>query len=497
MSQNTAGTQLLLNDEKNRFSLRIETDATGLTCLASIRSDTPEEVITPEEFLKILHRLDIRNHVDGSAVEDFCHRAGQGQWPVDVQVAKGKAPAKGQNGFLELYDLASRCNTTPDHESEGAVDLRTVQVFDNVDPGQEIGRIVPPEQGEAGETVQGKAIPGLLGKDAGIKLGKGVKIDEKTGLLYATLSGRIVNEPPSLSVSEIYEVNGAVDYSIGSIHFNGEVRIHGDVLDGFTIYATGDITVDGIVGNCHLTSKGNIQLGSFNGQGEGLLRCDGNLKARYLNDMTAEVNGDVFVENEIRNSVVKARGTVRSPNGTIVGGETIALQGIEAQEFGGASGARTRLISGVDFSALDRQRFLFDRRRTISGEIQHILNLIGNIKERLPENETDPPNIQRLLDRYEALGNTREVVDAELENYRGFVAEAANPKINVGQMLYEGVTITLGAKPQRIKRHQPGSSSIVASPEDGSLFFPPLSSLEISAEECLPEEGPEDEDPAA
>ncbi len=83
-------------------------------------------------------------------------------------------------------------------------------------------------------------------------------------------------------------------------------------MDVFKIKATKGISVSGSVGACKLESEGPVAIGSMADMSFGLIRCKGNLTARYLNHITVECWEDVHIANEIRNFTIKATGSINA-----------------------------------------------------------------------------------------------------------------------------------------------------------------------------------------
>ena len=62
----------------------------------------------------------------------------------------------------------------------------------------------------------------------------------------------------TLFVYNIYEVENDVDISVGSIDYNGDVVVNGDVCDNYSVKATGDIRVGRNVSNAYMEAAGSI-----------------------------------------------------------------------------------------------------------------------------------------------------------------------------------------------------------------------------------------------
>ena len=144
--------------------------------------------------------------------------------------------------------------------------------------------------------------------------------------IYSTCSGRFIQEGDTLLVSPVYVVREDVGYRVGNINFIGKVEAQKDILDDFSVFAKEGIEVNGIVGAATIESDGDIILnGGMNGKGKGFLRSQGNVEAKYLNEVTVVSWRDISVQKSIINSIVKTKGKVESQHGSVIGGEVTAL----------------------------------------------------------------------------------------------------------------------------------------------------------------------------
>ena len=77
-------------------------------------------------------------------------------------------------------------------------------------------------------------------------------------------------------VSNQYEVPADVGASTGDIDYDGSVVVKGNVLTGYTIKATGDIIVNGVVEGAKLVTAGKIVLKrGIQGKGQASLEAGG------------------------------------------------------------------------------------------------------------------------------------------------------------------------------------------------------------------------------
>ncbi len=447
------GYQLILslsNDEMEcRAHLEVKPDGTSPS-IEELKGYLAEDAITTginEESLLI-----------------FISEAAPGK-SANAIIASGILPEKGSDGTLKYSSVSLEpppvINSEYSDEIETQqVDFRLVQQFINVEPGQEIGRIMQPTAGIPGKTVRGKSVPSEPGKPLILKLGQNVRAGgENSEILYAEIHGRVKHDAETLHVVEEYIVDGDVDFSVGNIRFNGFVEIRGDVLDGFQVSASKGLKITGNVGNCKLTSHGNIEFCGMDGQGIGSILCGGNLTAHFIHDSIVECWGDMLVDVELRNCNIRCRGSLAA--GVLSGGNCVTLAGVEVKKLGAPSAIKTSVHSGVDYHDLDRLDILLDQ--------------IAKLEEQLSSTK-DLLELKQLTEKKQQL--TRLII--ELRRKR---ATGSNPKINVKDRIHEGVSICLGNTVEAFSAEESGPVSLIENSIQGGLRRLSLSTLQIMADE--------------
>lgn len=483
--QGKGQTRILLEQETEKFALKVEVTADEMTCRVSVAPRDISPGLTPDDVLRCLKRAGITEGIDTQAVMTLCRKAGEGRPQDNVVVACGTEPEPGPDGSIEFFVRVSSSEILLEEDEEGTVDLRTLNFFGNVEPGEAVGRVHPPENGPAGTTVTGLPVPPVPGKKLAVVAGKGVHLEEEGTLIVADLPGRVIREGAAVSVSEEYSVNGDVDFNVGNIDFSGFVEISGDVLDDFNVIGEKGINIAGTAGACRIESAGNIALGSMSGKGRGFIRCGGNLVVRYLLDARVECAGNVIVTSEIRNSTVKAAGSILVENGAISGGECVCLSGMEVKDLGSTLGVRTKVTAGVYFPEADRLETLHNRLNSLHDQMHRIQSALGPLLNRQAAGQSLPEavlaRVEILSSRMKDLAGEKVDMNAELAQFRHQEHPTANPKINVRDWLGECVTIQLGAVTEEIRLDMQGPLSIIENTRQGGLHFLDMTPLTLKA----------------
>jgi len=443
------------------YQLILSLSQDEMECRAHLEVKADGSPPSVDELQGYLAANGITTGIDDEAVQLLLREARPGS-SANGLLAAGIQPLRGEDGRLAFSfapaDQPPAEAEADDDPEKRQIDFRAVQQFINVDPDQEIGRILPPTNGITGRTVRGKPVPAESGKALLLKLGQNVRSGgEQNDILIAEIHGRVKQEGETVHVVEEYVVDGDVDFSIGNIRFNGFVEVRGDVLDGFQISASKGLKITGNVGVCRLVSHGNIEFCGMDGQGKGSILCGGAITAHFIHDSTVECWGNMLVDVELRNCSVHCRGSLIT--GLLAGGDCVTLAGLEAKKLGAPSAVKTTIHSGVDYHDLDRLHILLE-------QLEALQQQIAKTKD-LQEQSSLTEKKQQL---------TRVILDVRSHRPAG-----SNPKINIKDRIHEGVTIYLGDAVEEFSAELSGPISLIENSRDGGLRRLSLSSLEIPA----------------
>ena len=264
-------------------------------------------------------------------------------------VATGRLPTSGSDGYIDfLLDVSGeRAGPNPQSESDGRVDYKAMSEIPTVTVGTVVARRIPPEPGHPGIGIDGRPISAEPTVPASLQVGEGIELGPDGQTFIATIEGRPIVRDEVLSVLDVFMVDGDVDMSTGNISFNGHVVIKGNVLDEFHIRCK-TLEVHGTVGSAFLECSGDAELkGGVNGLRTGMLRIGGHCSAKYLNEVNAEIRGNLTVERGLTNSNIGCTGTIEAER--IIGGRTTVLQGLVVNYLGSELGVTTTVLAGTHF----------------------------------------------------------------------------------------------------------------------------------------------------
>ena len=447
--------------KKLGYSLYVWLSDDKLECRCSYVPHEQGSMMTRDELNAFLAQSGVKEGLKPNALEDFAIRAAAGQALSMQLLASGIPPVPGKDGWLSYTAQSSVTAATVVDETLN-IDLHNVQTFINVMPGDEIGRIIPPERGVAGRSVTGQAILPPPPKPLNIKIGDNVRISDDGIQLIADVPGRVCTGSGEISVAQEYVVAGDVNFRIGSIVFNGYVEVRGDILDGFNVTAVKGLRVSGNIGACQIKSDGDIYFCGMDGMEKGTIECGGSVTANFLHDCAlVECTGDVIADVELHNCYIRSLGRIVVNKGAISGGTYTALGGIETKKAGSASSTKTTLRAGFDYR-----------------DIPELARIAA---------ELDKNNIQMAqsssFDELDILRTKRALLTEKLAQLRTLSAGKSNPKINVKSILYDNTFLRIGLSAKEKVDERTGPFSVIENSIEGGLRFLSMTGLDVRADD--------------
>jgi uncharacterized protein (DUF342 family) len=201
-------------------------------------------------------------------------------------------------------------------------------------------------------TVTGKMLPAKDGKDKQLVVGSNVRISDDKKQAFAAKNGQVIVVGDKISVEPIYHVDGNVGQRTGgNIVFLGSVEVTGNVEDGFSIKAAGNIEVHGTIEKCEIDCEGDLIVhNGITGKQGARIKAGGNIWAKFIENADVEAGGMVVVSEGIINSSIQCDHKIicRGKRASIVGGSIRASEEIDAKTLGSVAGVETNLEVGYD-----------------------------------------------------------------------------------------------------------------------------------------------------
>lgn len=252
-------------------------------------------------------------------------------------IATAKDPVHGKDGYLRWEAAFARVTQPPARRDTSCSGARPVGGFKavnhragfryvDVKTGEHVATIIQPTPGNEGIDVCGQPIKAHPGKPCDVRVDRTLAVNED-GKVIAEREGTLVFDHNILSVQEVLTVSGCVDFTTGNIKVNGSVDVKEHVRAMFTINATGDVTVGGIVEAATIICNGNFHCRrGVTAKGRGKIVTGGDANVGYLNDACGTIGAQLQLRREAIDCELLVKGNLQAETATVIGG-MIEVQG--------------------------------------------------------------------------------------------------------------------------------------------------------------------------
>ncbi len=310
-----------------------------------------------------------------------------------ILVAEGTKPQNGRDARI-IYNFRTDHSQIELKEKNGRVDFKELDLVENVVAGQLLAKKIPPEDGINGKTVTGMVLPAKPGNDVELQVGKNVKLSEDGLTAVSEINGQVLLLNGKINVEPVYTVQGDVDLHTGNILFLGTVVVKGNVEDGFSVKAAGNIEVLGSVGKAVLDAEGDIIVHQgILGKTGGQIRSGMSVFAKFIEHAIVDSGEYVVASDGIIHSQVVANKKVicQGKRAAIVGGRIQAAEEINAKTLGSVAGTETVLEVGYDPRSKEKLTKLEEKRSDFEKKLEEVeknlstLEKLAKIQRKLPE----------------------------------------------------------------------------------------------------------------
>ncbi|MCL1827886.1 MAG: FapA family protein [Oscillospiraceae bacterium] len=393
------------------------------------------------EFIEKLSVAGVKHGIIDEAVDNWLQNR---SYCTDFPVAEGTPPEQSRDAVIE-YHFDTDNDFRPETDDDGNIDFHQLNLLNQVSAGDVLAVLTPAYDGQPGINVPGVKIPSAKPLRLRLKYGNNTEISEDECVLTAKVSGHVEMQSGKITVNNVYTVKGDVGPGTGDVDYDGTVLVKGDVLAGYSVKATGDIYVSGIMEAAFLTAGGKIILAKgVHGEAKGRLNAGGDIVSKFI-QMCTVVSGGNISANSILHSKVFAKSSILADfnPGYVSGGELKATALISVKVVGSAtSGAHTLLETGPDRTLMDEyhelEKLLVEKRT----EQRRLRQIAGEAAEadRGHAKQSAPPGISTRLER------TNAEVEELMKSYIRLKAEIetdSSGKIVVKNTIHEGTKIIM------------------------------------------------------
>ena len=416
--------------QKELFEIGLSADRMAMLLDCSIPPDGLEEVV-----LRVRAELTAMKITDeqalNEAVRGVRETGAEQDKLINFVLFEGTPPVPGKDGYIEWGGDFFTKGFVVDPDT-GTVDYRQRAAKLSVSAGQLLARIIPPIEGKEGVDALGKVVHPRKPRTVHLRPGANTRYDEDEDAFYATADGRVRYAGTLLAVDDIFHVPGSVGLETGHIKHPGALVVAQNIESGSKVEAEGDIEVAGYIESADLVAGGNLLVrGGISGEG-GKLRIGGSVHARFIQNTDIEAGGDIVVEREIDQCAVKCRGEILIPSGRIIGGEAMALKGIEVAQTGSEACVRTSLVTGVDYTVKERIQEKEEDLEQKQAVLKRISTTLAPFRDRnRPIPARNREAVARLLREAKSLTQAVAELEAQIEGIRAESKEDAVRRVLV------------------------------------------------------------------
>lgn len=305
---------------------------------------TPGEVVAALEAAKVAADDAVVARIDEFIKQIHEQSDQDNKRPGEFLIAEGRPPVEGEHGTFE-WDESLTASEADDQEAQ--IDHRTVNTIRTVEKDAVIGKIVPPVPGTPGVDVHANTLSPRKRLET-VTPQANVRLADDGQTVIATAAGYIVLDGTKLSIREVLEINGDVDFESGHVDATIDVNIRGTIQDLFEVKSKKSITVGGAVQAATLWAGEDILVrGGILSRDKGSVTAEGRIAAKFCDEATVHARGDLHVTKEAINSHLYTRGMLKAVRAAIIGGEVYARNGVEVHTLGSDACVATRVHLGT------------------------------------------------------------------------------------------------------------------------------------------------------
>lgn len=419
-----------LDISKNRMEVKVHVDMKD-----GLQKPTEDIVLNALQEKNVVFGID--NEAIKAGLEDG----------IDFIAAKGIQPIKGEDARIEKkIDFGEKGHPVVNDFDQ--VDYKNLNLFVLVKKGDLLAERIPHTHGIVGTNVFGKEVAAKPGKPKPLPNGKNTVVVEENKII-ADIDGQVVDAGSKLSIDPQLQISGDVDMSTGNIDFTGIIRISGSVQAGFTVKATGDIEINGMVSGGMVEGRNIFIKGGVQGMNRGGLKAEEDIRASYAENAQITAGGTIVISDVVLHSELRAgkKIIVEEKRGQVTGGSLVAGESVRLKTAGNLMNVSTRLEVGVNPTLRIKYQEvceeLMNAKKRLS-QLNKTLNTLGKIDiSKLPQERID--KIGELTRSQFPLAGMIERDEKLLQELETEMRSMKKGKIYIAGIAYPGVKIIVNS----------------------------------------------------
>ncbi len=393
--------------------------------------------------------------------------------PLDrLRVAEGVRPQAGTRPDIEMkFEFSSK----PKEDPSGHINYREMSRVVACRAGDVLAvkkKMRPPVNGI---TVTGKPVTFPVIEDIPLIPGANILREEgETEIVFrAKIDGAVKFDKHILSVQPVLDIESDVDFSVGNIHFDGDVKIGRDVLADFSVEATGKVSIWGSAIACRIRAGDEIDIrGGIIGKSRAEIRSQRSIAVAFAENARLFAQNDIAVRNGIMGSEAHCHDyfATEAKSSRIVESTIIAGRGISTFVAGSPYSVNTKLITGIH---TDKEGEYLKVKATLEAKIQEARQIERRYGRAMLENRSIPRGIadraSKDLETWDRLKEEIREVNSALRLLEDLMYDYS-AKIVIKEMVYPKVLLKIG-KFEALTSREQRNVTVRFSPDENRLVF--------------------------
>ncbi|MFJ7405468.1 MULTISPECIES: DUF342 domain-containing protein [unclassified Lysinibacillus] len=370
-------------------------------------------------------------------------------------IAQGTPPIAGIDAQITYLPKPER---KPVIREDGKADYYDMNFISEISEGSWLGEKIPATLGKPGQNVLGEIIEATPGRDFPIRYDKKsayeVEEDDKI-VIRSKIAGVLDDVKGMIGVNRHLPIHGDVGVETGNLEFNGSLSIKGTVTTGYTVIATGDISIEGAEGvsgaKLIKSIEGDVYIrGGIFGLGSTLVEAGGNIFVKHVNEANLVADDSIHIGFYSLGSQLTAHSIyVDERKGKIIGGRAVAKNTIVTAISGNRLERRTDLIiesvnKQESYALMQGKATQLKQQQSEISELEaKITSLLPLLKQMSTQQIASFEETKQRLSKLKAEAVT---MDREIKLMMDEMRHAGKEEIIVTKEAYPGTYIQIGKK---------------------------------------------------
>lgn len=424
----------------------------------------PGGALTWEWLAELLNRQGICYGLCEAEIAALLQTPPTGPQPLSLLVARGTPPEEGSDTLTTLHFGAGESTSLPGRH----IDVQGLHQSQKVRAGQLLAELKPAPRRRPGTDLAGRTLPPPPEESPALKAGRHVRSSEGDGgqRFFAEIDGCARVQKGVLAVNPVVYLDQPLTGELDLSDTDQDLYLRGPVRAGAVVKVKGSVAIEGeIEDGASLYALGDVVVGKGIQGRQTQVVALGDVAADFIQHSSVRAQGNVAVASHLAFAQVSAGGQLVVGGGTggsIVGGQSWASVAIAVGQAGSAAAEDTLLGIRPGPASVARLRKLdqsIEFCRTNTLRIFRTLGMseIDVVRFKALIDESPPTKRQALIQlvlQLKSLVQTREKLLATKQTLEQEQVQAGEKaQIQVSGTAFAGVQISVGGATVKLERN--------------------------------------------